>query len=110
MGMRKKTALALALIHNPRVLLLDEPFESIDPSSAMVVRDLLSTLPSRGMTVFFTAHSLSLAERIATHFAFMEQGRLVRLAASDEVPTSLEDTYFDLLPHVKAEDLSWLGL
>jgi ABC-2 type transport system ATP-binding protein len=110
MGMRKKTALALALIHNPRVLLLDEPFESIDPSSAMVVRDLLSTLPSRGMTVFFTAHSLSLAERIATHFAFMEQGRLVRLAASDEVPTSLEDTYFDLLPHVKAEDLPWLGL
>jgi ABC-2 type transport system ATP-binding protein len=109
MGMRKKTALALAIIHNPLVLFLDEPFESIDPASAMVVRDLLATLPSRGMTVFFTAHSLSLAERIATHFAFLDHGRLVRLASSDEILATLEDAYFDLMPPIKGEDLSWLG-
>ena len=109
MGMRKKTALALALIHNPPVLFLDEPFESIDPASAMVVRDLLATLPQRGMTAFFTAHSLSMAERVATHYAFLDHGRLVRLATSDEILATLEDAYFDLLPPVKGEDLPWLG-
>lgn len=108
-GMRKKAAMALALLHNPRVLFLDEPFESLDPASARVVRDLLATLPSRGMTVFFTAHSLWMAEQIATHFVFLEHGRLVRLATSDELPASLEETYFDLVPAVKAEDLPWLG-
>ena len=109
MGMRKKTALALALIHNPEVLLLDEPFEGIDPASAKALRDLLAGLPGRGRTVFFTAHSLTLVEGIATHFAFLEAGRLVQFSPSNQLTASLEATYLDLLPSVPPEDLPWLG-
>ena len=108
MGMRKKTALAMALIHRPRVLFLDEPFEGLDPASARVVRDLLAAMPGRGVTVFFTSHALSTAERIATHFAFLDRGRLLRLAGSEELPASLEETYFDLLPALRGDDLPWL--
>jgi len=109
MGMRKKTALALALIHNPSVLLLDEPFESVDPASARAVHDLLAGLPGRGVTVFFTSHALTLSERIATHFLFLDHGRLVRLAQAGELEASLEETYFDHLPPLSPEDLPWLG-
>jgi ABC-2 type transport system ATP-binding protein len=109
MGMRKKTALALALLHNPRALFLDEPFESLDPASARAVHALLGVLPGRGMTVFFTSHALSMAEGLATHFAFLERGRLARLCRAEDLPATLEDAYFDLMPALGGEALTWLG-
>jgi ABC-2 type transport system ATP-binding protein len=109
MGMRKKAALALALLHNPRVLFLDEPFESVDPGSARAVRELIAALPGRGITVFFTSHALATAEGLASQFLFLEQGRMLRLLPAGELPASLAETYFELLPALGGEELPWLG-
>lgn len=108
-GMRKKTSLALALLHNPRVLFLDEPFEGIDPVTAKVITDLLITLAGRGITVFLTAHILSIAERLATQIIMIRQGRIVLNTTPDQLPASLEQTYFDLVEAPRAGDLAWLG-
>src|SRR5262249_42884508 len=108
-GMRKKTALALALLHNPRVLFLDEPFEGIDPVTSKTIRDLLATLASRGVTVFFTSHILSIVERLATHFILIRQGRIVWNSEAAQLPSSLEQMYFDLVESPRTEDLPWLG-
>jgi len=65
-GMRKKTALAMALLPNPKVLFLDEPFEGIDPVAARTIQELLLTISKRGITIFFTSHILSMVDRLAT--------------------------------------------
>src|SRR5262249_25513149 len=64
-GMRKKTAFAIALLPNPQVLFLDEPFEAVDPVTAKIMRDLLQSVARHGVTVFLTSHILSMVERIA---------------------------------------------
>jgi ABC-2 type transport system ATP-binding protein len=109
-GMRKKTALALALIHNPRVLFLDEPFEGIDPVTSKTIRDLLVTLAGRGITIFLTSHILSIVERLATHVVMIRQGRIVWNSTADMLPQELEQHYFDLVEAPKSEELPWLGL
>src|SRR5205085_5449534 len=76
-GMRKKTAFAMALLPNPRVLFLDEPFEAIDPVTSKIMRDLLQSIARRGVTVFFTSHILSVAEQISTQFIMIRKGRIV---------------------------------
>lgn len=108
-GMRKKTALAMSLLHNPKVLFLDEPFEGIDPVTSAAMRDLLSVLAARGITVFLTSHILSIIERLATQIVFIRQGRIVWDAEPDALPRSLEDHYFDLVQAPVAHHLPWLG-
>jgi ABC-2 type transport system ATP-binding protein len=76
-GMRKKLALAIALIHAPRILFLDEPFEGIDPIAGKVLRDLLRRLSSRGTTIFLTSHILEIVERLVDRLAIIVQGRIV---------------------------------
>src|SRR2546430_4559335 len=65
-GMRKKIALAAALIHRPEVLFLDEPFEGIDPVSSRVIRDILHDLTQHGTTIFFSSHIMEVVERLCT--------------------------------------------
>jgi ABC-2 type transport system ATP-binding protein len=108
-GMRKKTSLALALLHNPRVLFLDEPFEGIDPVTAKVISDLLMSLAARGITVFLTAHILSIAERLATQVVMIRRGHIVLNADPSELRGTLEETYFDLVEAPRAGELKWLG-
>ena len=108
-GMRKKTALAMALLHAPRVLFLDEPFEGVDPVTVRIIHDLLQTLAGRGVTIFFTSHSLSLAERIATHAVLLREGREVWNKPASELPGSMESLYFDLIEGPRPQDLPWLG-
>lgn len=76
-GMRKKTALAAALIHAPQVLFLDEPFEGIDAVSVRAIRNVLQRLRSRGTTIFFSSHILEIVERLCTRVAVIADGRLV---------------------------------
>src|SRR5204862_6141573 len=77
-GMRKKLALACALIHPPRLLFLDEPFEGVDAVAAKGIRDLLARLVAGGeTTVFLTSHVLEIVERLCTHVAIIDRGRLV---------------------------------
>lgn len=108
-GMRKKTALALALLHNPKVLFLDEPFEGIDPVTSKTIRDLLHALAQRGVTVFFTSHILSIVERLATHYILIRQGRVVWNSEAAALPSTLEEMYFELVEAPRTEELAWLG-
>ena len=108
-GMRKKTALALALLHNPKVLFLDEPFEGIDPVTSKTIRDLLQSLSQRGITVFFTSHILSIVERLATHYILIRQGKIVWNSEASALPSALEQMYFELVEAPRTEELEWLG-
>ena len=76
-GMRKKTGLAAAMIHAPRVLFLDEPFEGVDAISGRAIRDVLQRLRQRGTTIFFSSHILEVVERLCTRVAVIADGRLV---------------------------------
>lgn len=108
-GMRKKTALAMALLHNPRVLFLDEPFEGIDPVTSKTLRQLLITLSERGVTIFLTSHILTIVERLASQIVMLRDGQTVWNSRPEELPKSLEDLYFDLVETPIEEDLPWLG-
>jgi ABC-2 type transport system ATP-binding protein len=109
-GMRKKTALAMALLHNPQVLFLDEPFEGIDPVTSRAILDLLAEVARRGVTVFLTSHMLSIVEKLASRIVIIQQGRIVWNSPPEDLPQSLERHYFDLLESHPAVDLPWLGL
>lgn len=117
-GMRKKAALAAALIHNPRVLFLDEPLNGIDPVSGRVVTDLLRRMAQKGVTLFFTTHVLDVVERLCDEVAVIDKGRIVAQGTLDEIrrqrevagDATLEDVFLKLIAaDVRREDLSWLG-
>ena len=117
-GMRKKTALAAALIHNPRVLFLDEPLNGIDPVSGRVVTDLLRRLAHKGVTLFFTSHVLDVVERLCDEVAVIDRGRIVAQGTLDQIreqrevgsDATLEDVFLKLVAaDVKRQDLSWIG-
>src|SRR5256884_609867 len=76
-GMKKKLSLACALIHRPEILFLDEPFEGVDAIASRTLKDLLSRLTARGLTVFLTSHVLEIVERLCTDIAIISEGRLV---------------------------------
>jgi len=76
-GMQKKLALAAAVIHGPRVLFLDEPFEGVDAVAAGTLKAMLQRMIARGATVFLTSHVLEIVERLCTHIAIIHRGRLV---------------------------------
>jgi ABC-2 type transport system ATP-binding protein len=117
-GMKKKIALAAALIHNPRVLFLDEPLNGIDPVSGRVVTDLLRRLAHKGVTMFFTSHVLDVVERLCDEVAVIDHGRIVAQGTLDEIrqqrevgrDATLEDVFLKLVAaDVKRGDLSWIG-
>jgi ABC-2 type transport system ATP-binding protein len=76
-GMKKKLSLACALIHRPEILFLDEPFEGIDAIASRTLKDLLSRLTARGLTVFLTSHVLEIVERLCSDIAIISQGKLL---------------------------------
>ncbi len=76
-GMRRRLAIAAALVHAPKLVFLDEPFEGIDVMAAGVIRELLAELSRRGVTLLLTTHVLEIAERLATHAGFIRAGKLV---------------------------------
>ncbi len=76
-GMQKKLALAAAVIHGPKVLFLDEPFEGVDAVAAGMLKTMLQGMIQRGATVFLTTHVLEIVERLCSHVAIIHQGRLV---------------------------------
>jgi ABC-2 type transport system ATP-binding protein len=84
-GMKKKLSLACALIHRPEILFLDEPFEGVDAIASRTLKDLLSRLTTRGLTVFLTSHVLEIVERLCTDIAIISEGRLVASGALDEL-------------------------
>ncbi|NBD07775.1 MULTISPECIES: ABC transporter ATP-binding protein [Corallococcus] len=84
-GMRRRLAIAAALIHAPELVLLDEPFEGIDVLAAGVIRDLLRELSRRGVTLLLTTHVLEIAERLATHAGVIRGGRMLDQGPVEEL-------------------------
>jgi ABC-2 type transport system ATP-binding protein len=108
-GMRKKTALAAALLHNPKVVLLDEPFEGVDPVTADAIRIQLRAMAQRGITVLLSSHILSMVDRIADQIVILRGGELAWNSEAGEVPGTIEELYFELAETPVTEDLPWLG-
>lgn len=111
-GMTKKIALAAALIHAPSVLILDEPFEAVDPVSAANIQDILRGFVASGGTVVISSHVMDLVQRLCDHVAIMDSGRILAAGTVDEVRagTSLEERFVQLVGgRTSSEGLSWLG-
>lgn len=100
-GMRQKVLLAAALLHNPDLVLLDEPFSGLDVTSALVLRDLIRELAARGKVVLFSSHDLETVERVSSHVVILHKGRVVandsieQLRALMSLPT-LEEIFSQL--------------
>jgi ABC-2 type transport system ATP-binding protein len=84
-GMKKKLAMAAALLPNPDLLFLDEPFEGVDAVTSRVIRDLLAGFVARGSTIFLTSHVLEIVERLCTHVGIIVNGRLVEQASLETI-------------------------
>jgi ABC-2 type transport system ATP-binding protein len=101
-GMRQKTALAAALVHDPRVLVLDEPTVGLDPKSARLIKDILRQMAERGAAVFLSTHILEIAEHMCDRIGIIDRGRLVAVGTMDELRAlgkgerSLEDIFLAL--------------
>jgi ABC-2 type transport system ATP-binding protein len=107
--MRKKTALAMALLHKPQVLLLDEPFEGIDPASTAVIETLLSQLSSNGTTILLTSHILSIVQKIATRVVILHQGRIESDFNPPTTDKGVEEVYFSIVGKPQPEVPDWLS-
>src|SRR2546427_2623356 len=118
MGMRKKIALAAALIHRPQVLFLDEPFEGIDPVSSRVIRDILHDLTQHGTSIFFSSHIMEVVERLCTRVGIINQGTLVaegtlqelrERGSGEDKDATLEDIFLNVIgARNENHNLSWL--
>lgn len=113
-GMRKKLALAAALLHGPEMVFLDEPFEGLDPLAVRTVRDLLLRLQARGVTLLMSSHGLAAVERLCDRIAILDRGRLLaegtlaELAVAHGAFASLEELFVALHGGARAGELSWL--
>src|SRR5580693_978550 len=122
-GMQKKLALAASVIHGPRILFLDEPFEGVDALAAGALKALLGRMAERGVTIFLTSHVLEIVERLCSHVAIIHKGRLVAQGSLDELragissddatPRNLEQIFLSIVGQDGAqrpqlEELSWL--
>ena len=112
-GMRKKIGLALALVTSPRLVVLDEPFEAVDPVSANTLQQVLKEYVKRGGTVVLSSHVMATVESLCTHVAVINQGRILVSGTTEEVAAGqdLNSRFLQLVGgHQQREgDLSWLG-
>jgi ABC-2 type transport system ATP-binding protein len=111
-GMKKKLALAAALIPNPDLLFLDEPFEGVDAVASRVLRDTLKRCVERGATIFLTSHVLEIVEKLCTDVGIIARGQLVHQGPMEELRRSgsLEDKFLEVVGRGQRETqkLSWL--
>jgi ABC-2 type transport system ATP-binding protein len=111
-GMKKKLTMAAALIPNPDLLFLDEPFEGVDAVSSRLLRDVLKRCVERGTTVFLTSHVLEIVEKLCTDVGIIAKGKLVYQDTMDHIRAggSLEDRFLETVGNdqVERQKLSWL--
>lgn len=113
LGMRKKAAIACALLHNPAVLFLDEPFAGIDPVARQTLEQILNRHIAVGGTVVFSDHAMDVVERLCDRILLIDHGKLVISGPTSELTGGrrLQDVFVDLVgAHITDEgDLEWLG-
>lgn len=122
-GMQKKLALAAAVIHRPRILFLDEPFEGVDALAAGALKALLGRMTERGVTIFLTSHVLEIVERLCSHVGIIAQGRLLAQGSLEELRAggageagetkTLEQIFLSIVgqsgaERARLEELTWL--
>jgi ABC-2 type transport system ATP-binding protein len=110
-GMRKRVAMAAALIHRPRLFLMDEPFEGVDAVGARLMKDILLEQVRHGATIFLTSHVLEVVERLCDRVAIIHEGKLVREGSMAELRAgeTLEDAFVRAIGVDRAaETLDWL--
>ncbi len=110
-GMKKKLALCAALIHGPKLLFLDEPFEGIDAITNRTIKDILLSLQQRGVTLVLTSHILEVVEKLCPQIAIIDEGKLKAFGTFDELrqgKDSLESLFVDLVGAGPRGGLSWL--
>lgn len=112
-GMQQKTSLAAALMHDPRVLVLDEPTVGLDPKSARLIKDILRQLADRGAAVMLSTHILEIAEHMCDRIGIINKGLLIAQGTMDELrmlakadQTSLEDIFLDLTGGVEETEIA----
>ena len=100
-GMRQKLAIVSALVHEPKLLILDEPFVGLDPLAAYSVKEMMREFCSNGGAIFFSTHVLEVAEKLCNKIAIIKEGKLVVTGLMDEVTknASLEDVFLELSHH-----------
>jgi ABC-2 type transport system ATP-binding protein len=124
-GMQKKLALAAAVIHAPKILFLDEPFEGVDAIASGTLKTMLQRMTARGVTIFLTSHVLEIVERLCTHVGIINHGKLVAQGSLDELRAgvaagevmqnsggmTLEQFFLQTVGGSRrdAQELSWLG-
>jgi ABC-2 type transport system ATP-binding protein len=118
LGMRKKVALACALVHGPQVLFLDEPFNGIDAISTSAIQKVLQNLAAKGVTIFYTSHVLEVVEKLCTRIGVVDRGRLLALGTLPELGeqaglgpgASLSDVFLKLIGREERRgDLDWVA-
>ncbi len=110
-GMKKKIALCAAILHGPKLLFLDEPFEGIDAVTNRTIKDILLGLQARGTTLVLTSHILDVVEKLCPLIAIIDDGRLKSYGTLEELRTggvSLESRFVDLVGGTRTGELSWL--
>ena len=112
-GMRKRVAMAAALIHRPQLFLMDEPFEGVDAVGARLMKDILLEQVRRGATIFLTSHVLEVVERLCDRVAIIHKGRVLvenTMAELRSGSETLEDTFVRLVGATRSgEALEWLS-
>jgi ABC-2 type transport system ATP-binding protein len=119
--MKKKLALMCAIIHDPELLFLDEPFEGLDPISSKIIQDNLKLMVQNGTTIFLTSHNLSLVEKLCTEIAIIHNGELIlqsptknirnriKSRMNNEKYSGLEELFLDLVSQAReTKYLSWI--
>jgi len=104
-GMKQKLAIIGALIHEPKLLILDEPFVGLDPEASLILKNKMHTLCARGSAIFFSTHVLEVAEKLCNRIAVIAGGHLVAEGATAELTgdKSLEDVFMEVTSHGKTD-------
>lgn len=97
-GMKQKVALIAALAHNPKVLIMDEPFVGLDPKAVFDMKEIMRNMCSEGKTIFFSTHILEVAEKLCSRVAIIKQGKIVKVGSMEEVKgdRTLEKVFLEL--------------
>ena len=98
-GMKQKLAVISALLHEPKLVIMDEPFVGLDPKAAHILKELMREICDRGGAIFFSTHVLEVAEKLCDKIAIIKNGKLIKAGTMDEVKgdTTLEDTFLELV-------------
>jgi ABC-2 type transport system ATP-binding protein len=105
-GMQKKLALAAAVIHGPKVLFLDEPFEGVDAIASGTLKAMLQGMIARGATIFLTSHVLEIVERLCTHIAIIDRGRLIANGSLEELRAGVQSVQARSADHAGSQTLT----